>query len=166
VLGRNEPDPADNVYAITQAEQAAVDAGLDELVSQYPGYTREEIEAIVTEPNGTIKPANIEEARAALAAEAQGIVPGPIRPAGNMRHDFVDGTGQTWDVKSLWSKYPYDLEKFLDKTVENDLGLGENILFNTEHMTEEDIVELENALQNDPRFEGRYQFVPPRPIVD
>jgi len=46
------------------------------------------------------------------------------------------------------------------------MNLLENILFNTEHMTEEDIVELENALQNDPRFEGRYQFVPPRPMAD
>jgi len=35
-----------------------------------------------------------------------------------------------------------------------------------QHMTEEGIVELGNALQNDPRFERRYRLVQPRLAAD
>ena len=58
-------------------------------------------------------------------------------------------------IKVLFQKRRVSLSNSRDRAV------GENLLFNTEHMTEEDIVELENALQNDPRFEGGNRFVPP-----
>jgi len=158
----HETDPADLIVT-SQMSREDIEASLDQLVERYPEYTRGELEALVREPDGSsIRSNNFEEANAALAAEAQGIVSGPVRPSDNVRHDFEDAQGQKWDVKSPRSKYEFVVGNFVDKMYGNDIRRGENVLINTEHMTEVDIKSLEHALQSDARFENRYEFVPRR----
>ena len=149
--------PADN---LVYSEE--VDAMLDELAAEYPDYTRAELEQISRDPNGNrISESSVRETRTALEAERMGVVSGPIQPAEHTSHDFVDGDGQEWDVKAYDSR-DFNLQKALDRAATRDLPNGENLLIDTRNLSEEDIVALETALENDPRFADRYEFVPPR----
>lgn len=146
-------------------EEAEIQAGLDDLAAEYPGFTREEIEALATEPDGSIRIKNIGVARAALEAKRLGIIQGDLLPSNHMGNDFIeDGNPPTeWDIKGFPSKYgPHNFANKLDGIERNDLHSGENILFDTSEMTEGEIQALESELANRPKFEGRYKFVPPR----
>ena len=142
-----------------------IQQAVDELAEEYPDYTPDEIRELAQEPDGTVKESNFQETKAALEAERLGLVEGRIKPATDPSHDFrVGEPPQEWDVKGYRSgvKPEFDAEKGLDNVELNDLAPGENIVFDTSRMTEEDIVSLENELEKRPIFNDRYVFVPPR----
>ena len=117
--------------------------------------------ALAQEPDGTIRPKNIRELEGILKALELGVISGPLRPATHDSHDVVDGIYQEWDIKQLQSEYwPADINAELDKWERNDLP-HENILIDTTYMSEENIVELRNAIVARPEFADRYRFSPP-----
>ena len=140
-----------------------IQQAVDELAEEYPDYTPDEIRELAQEPNGTVKESNFQETKAALEAERLGLVEGPIKPSTHVGHDFrVGEPPQDWDVKGYDSDYPFNPAAALDKIEQGDLPNDENILFDTTKMTEEDIASLEEELENRPKFNDRYEFVPPR----
>lgn len=122
------------------------------------------------------------EAEVGLAAERQGLLEGPVRRAGmdysdpskpKDLGDFIDATGQRWDVKGFRDTYPptagpmagkpfppgfkkgFNLEN-VERSIRRELGEGEKVLldFAGLPMTEnkKSIMEL---LKNNTEWDGK-----------
>ena len=155
------PDDVIN-SGVVMNENQSIGAELDRLAQEYPEYSREEIRELGTEPDGSITSGNIVELEGILKARKLGVIDGPLSPSRHVSHDIVDGHGQEWDIKQLRSERgPIDFETELNKWKVRDLP-HENILIDTEFMTENDIVALEEALSARPEFNERFRFSPPR----
>ncbi|MYR07541.1 hypothetical protein GTV32_15070 [Gordonia sp. SID5947] len=117
----------------------------------------------------------IQEVSVGLAAERQGIIPGPIEraelgPAGEDRGDFVDANGDRWDVKSspdMRPSYadrpgepikPKSDEKFI-RSIDRELDKGENILMDTDGMSPERQAHLRELIDGKPEWNGRVRWV-------
>jgi hypothetical protein len=104
------------------------------------------------------------EREAALGLEARNAIPGPIErdpnPAGG---DFIDGTGQVWDVKTFNSNYSPRKGGFTpeaaEKSMLKDLNRGENIILDTRNLSNQHMHELRN-LVTQKGWEGRVEWWP------
>jgi len=93
------------------------------------------------------------EAKAALQAEDDGTLPGPVRRAigdGEQGADYVDGEGTQWDVK--------DARAGAD-VIQAKAGAGENILVDTSNVSPAQEDALRNSLQSLPEGSGQVKFV-------
>jgi hypothetical protein len=93
----------------------------------------------------------MQEARAAYGLEQSGDLPGPAKRDPTGGADFIDGTGQEWDVKGFNSGFPpsqggYDLATSMTK-IGNELNQGENVILDTSKLTEAATSELETAIE-------------------
>jgi predicted ribonuclease toxin of YeeF-YezG toxin-antitoxin module len=108
-----------------------------------------ELDELAKDPahNGKINKKSIEERDVGLALEEAGEVPKLQRdPTG--KAEFIDETGQKWDVKGFHSQYApkgYNLESALEN-IKNSILNGENVMLDTRKMFPEHIQELVDAL--------------------
>lgn len=115
--------------------------------------TPEEYEELARDPSegNKISPKTERERTAGLTLERQGDLPGPIvrDPTGNA--EFIDTTGQKWDVKSFNSNFPerkggFNLERDLGK-IEKEFNQGENVILDTTDLKPDDASALRNAIE-------------------
>lgn len=102
---------------------------------------------------GRITEGSMQEARVAKGLDESGRLPGLERdPSGAA--DFIDTTGQAWDVKGFNSAYSngYDLDSAMIK-IDDSLASNENVILDTTKMSQADIDELRGAV------EGRADWV-------
>jgi hypothetical protein len=93
-----------------------------------------------------VSPSSLREAEVAVSLEEGGQVQGPIQRDPSGAADFIDGNGTHWDVKGLNSHQPkanggFDLATDTAK-IDNELGLGENVMVDTAKMTPGDVAAL------------------------
>jgi hypothetical protein len=99
---------------------------------------------------GKITPKTMQEALAAYDLEQSGDLPAPVTRSEDPAADFLDGTGQEWDVKGFHSGFPpsqggYDLDTSMTK-IEAELNRGENVILDTSKLTEADSADLGAAV--------------------
>lgn len=102
---------------------------------------------------GRITEGSRQEARVAHGLDESGRLPGLERdPSGAA--DFIDTTGQAWDVKGFNSAYSngYDLDSAMIK-IDDSIASNENVILDTTKMSQADIDELRGAV------EGRADWV-------
>ena len=151
-----------------EATQEEVDETINGLLETYPQYNEQELLSLAEEASQerVITVTSLEELEAAIGAHAAGIVTGEIQPSSHEGHDFEtvdqDGNVTEWDVKSLNSERKYNLDRFIRKTITNDINAGEHIVFNTVNMSEADIQALEQAVIENENLNGKYVFYPER----
>lgn len=110
----------------------------------------------------TFKP---QEARAALQAEADGVIPGPVRRAfdneGRSRGaDYIDGDGNEWDVKDAKA----GADSIVAKAKPAGGKPGENVLVDASGLTPDEQAALEREVAAKlPPGSGKVRFVPQRP---
>jgi hypothetical protein len=124
----------------TVAEVEADAGRLDELASD-PAH------------GGKITPGSRQEARAALALEKAGRLPGPVIRDPSGAADFIDngGQGKKWDAKAFNSNFPpnqggYHLATSMVK-IGAELLTGENVILITENLSPEAVAELKAATE-------------------
>ncbi len=117
----------------------------------YHPRTKEEFDDLARDwgQNGRVYSKSIQERTVGLGIEERGDVPGPIRRDQTPASDFIDATGQPWDVKGFHSGYPpkkggFDLEVDAAK-IDRALQSGENIMLDTSKMSPADIAALRSA---------------------
>jgi hypothetical protein len=122
--------------------------------------------------SGTAKPSSVREAQVGLQLEADGQVPGPITRApfdanGEDQGEFIDSTGQRWDVKSspdLQPSYkaqagqpifnPQSAEVFTSM-INNELGTGENVMLDPDGMSPGRLAQLQQVVADHPEWQGK-----------
>ncbi|WP_434779518.1 hypothetical protein [Neisseria sp. Ec49-e6-T10] len=112
--------------------------------------TQQELDALATDPahgNKGVDKKGIAEREVGLALEAKGEVCGLIRDPSGLA-DFIDQTGQKWDVKGFRSQHSvekYSLEMALAH-IQKSIDQNEYVMLDTREMVEHDIQELTNEL--------------------
>ncbi|MBT9316645.1 DUF4157 domain-containing protein [Leptothoe spongobia TAU-MAC 1115] len=149
----------------------------------------ERLEELARDPdhNGNITPGSRREAEVALGLEEAGRLEGPVRrPQHGESGDFVDATGQEWDVKAPRSRerliehiqeqarqrgrpepnIPADRPMRGEFTVEGELEVirgelrtGEKVIIDTQNLTPQDTAALQQAVQ-DAGLNGDVIFYP------
>ena len=107
-------------------------------------------------------PGSLSEARAACAAENQGLYKKLVRSL-DSSYDFVDELGNKVDVKRVISKYidkNFSFEIFVEELTE-EIKAGEYILMDLSQASNLHILELKNVIQKImPNFEkSRVKFI-------
>ncbi len=130
------------------------------------GSRQQRLDELAKDPahGGKITPGTREEAEAALGLEEQGALRGPVRRSTNPGEDFVDGAGQSWDVKAFRSQVPgrrgaFNLADAVTK-IRQELRLGENVILDTRNMTSGDAGVLKQAIEELAEAGGRVLFWP------
>jgi hypothetical protein len=100
---------------------------------------------------GKISPGSVEEAAIGLAAESAGVVPGPITREATGQAEFVDGTGNFWDVKSPVSpwggaRWKFDAPHQVEK-VRHDISQDNSVLLNLTRLSDSDRTLLLDTLR-------------------
>ena len=125
-------------------------------IGDYKGNrTQEEYEDLAKDPahKNSLRPDDIKqgemERNIGLSLEKAGRLDKIVRdPTG--KAEFVDSSGQKWDIKSFNSNYPARKGGFtLNKAMENingELNAGENVIVDTTNMSVEHIDALQNAV--------------------
>jgi len=136
----------DTVFSNEDVEGVEETEGAEEKI---PGSrTQEEYDELAQDPahGGKLDPKGKREREVGLGLEESGEVKGPIvrDPSGDA--EFIDGDGQTWDVKGFNSNYPpnkggFDVDRDADK-VDSELESGENVMIDTEKLTPSDVEAL------------------------
>jgi hypothetical protein len=152
----------------------------DTTPSPDPQYTpgTPEYEARISElsqdpaKGGATTPASVREAQVGLQLEADGQVPGPITrapldAAGNDQGEFIDSTGQRWDVKSspdLQPSYrpdagqpirsPQSIDRFTSM-INSELAKGENVMLDPDGMTPGRLAQLQQVVADHPEWLGK-----------
>lgn len=136
-----------------------------------PEYERY-INELAADPakGGRIKPSSIREATVGVQAEADGDLPGPLTRApfdadGKDVGEFVDSTGQHWDVKSSpditpdYSKAAGQPVRKTDEVftgmVNKELGQGIKVLLDPHGMTATRLAHLRELVANNPSWQGK-----------
>ena len=138
-----------------------------------PEYERY-IEDLAKDPakGGRIKPASRREATVGAQAEADGDIPGPLTRApfddqGKDAGEFVDSTGQHWDVKSSpdvtpdYTKRPGmpirepQTDGDVTDMVNKELGQGINVLLDPHGMTPARLARMKELVASHPEWEGK-----------
>jgi hypothetical protein len=111
--------------------------------------TPKELEALASDPahGGKIDVKSIQERQVGLDLEARGDVPGPITRDPSGKAEFIDATGQKWDVKGFNSNFPpkkggFDLTRDANK-IDASLAQGENVMLDTSKMSPQNIQALQ-----------------------
>jgi hypothetical protein len=107
------------------------------------------LEELAKDPaiGGKITEGTREEARAARGLELRGDLRSPVIREPSGASDFIDGHGQTWDVKSYRSDYPngYDFDIAM-KQIGAELQTGENVILNTSKLSPVEAAELRSGV--------------------
>lgn len=121
---------------------------------------------------GVPKPQSVREAQVGLQMERDGQVPGPITrapldAAGKDQGEFIDSTGQRWDVKSspdLQPSYrpaagqpitnPQTTQEFI-KTINDELADGENVMLDPDGMSPTRLAQLQQVVADHPEWVGK-----------
>ncbi|WP_116248543.1 hypothetical protein [Nocardiopsis sp. FIRDI 009] len=124
------------------------------------------------------------EAEVGLAAERQGLVPGPIQraeidnsdPAFQQdQGDIVDASGQAWDIKGFRDTFPsgpragqpmppgmrggFDINR-IESEIRNELNNGESVLLDISGIsTPENLSALRELIENNPEWDGKVVIV-------
>ncbi|MBX6748538.1 MAG: WXG100 family type VII secretion target [Micromonosporaceae bacterium] len=134
---------------------------------------------------GVIKPKGLREAEVGLILEARGDLPGPITRApqtidphtgDTIDHgDFLDATGQAWDVKQPTDIFPptapnagqpmppglpgrYDGPGF-ERAVADQLAAGQNVILDTTYLSDAARADLRARVASHPEWDGRVIFL-------
>ena len=117
-------------------------------------------------------PATRQEAAVAVRAEAEGKIPGPLTRAplgegGLDEGDFIDSTGQHWEVKSSPDTIPsyrpmagapnpnvQSMDTFT-KMINKELALGNKVLIDPIAMSEGRLAQLREIVASNPAWKGR-----------
>ena len=152
----------------------------DTTPSPDPQYTpgTPEYEARISElskdpsQGGASNPKTVREAQVGLNLERDGQVPGPITrapfdAAGNDQDEFIDNTGQRWDVKSspdlqpsyqqdagLAIKSPQSIDRFTTM-VNKELAKGENVMLDPDGMSSGRLAQLQQVVADHPEWLGK-----------
>ncbi|WP_191094307.1 hypothetical protein [Nocardia colli] len=122
--------------------------------------------------SGAISPKSKREAAVGLAAEHDGLIPGPISrapkgPKGEDLGEFVDAVGDRWDVKSSPDTPPSyhpnpakarlkpQTDAQFTSMIEKDLAAGEKILIDPDGMSPARRAALEQLVANNPQWRGK-----------
>ncbi|WP_435111173.1 hypothetical protein [Nocardiopsis synnemataformans] len=124
------------------------------------------------------------EAEVGLAAERQGLVPGPIQRAEidnsdpafqRDQGDIIDGAGQSWDIKGFRDTFPagpragqpmppgmrggFDINR-IENEIRGELENGENVLLDiTGIALPENLRSLRELIKNNPEWDGKVIIV-------
>ena len=134
------------------AGEAAAEGGAEDEAAAQAEAEQQRLQELAKDPDhgGKITPGSMQEARAARGLEQSGDLPGPVERAPSGGADFIDGTGQEWDVKGFRSDFPpgrggYDFATSMEK-IGNELGQGENVILDRTNLTEAAVSELKAAI--------------------
>ena len=124
------------------------------------------------------------EAEVGLAAERQGLVPGPIQRAEidnsdpafqRDQGDIIDASGQPWDIKGFRDTFPsgpragqpmppgmrggFDINRIKNE-IQGELDNGENVLLDTSGISDPDnLKSLQDLVKNNLKWKGKVIFV-------
>ena len=100
---------------------------------------------------GKVSRKSIAEAEVGLGLEDAAAVKG-LRRDPSQAAEFIDDSGQAWDVKGFHSQVPpgakgaFTLEDAM-KSIKRELALGENVMVDTRNMTAKHVDELREAVR-------------------
>jgi len=121
---------------------------------------------------GAITRSSVREAQVGLQLEADGQVPGPITrapfdAAGKDQGEFIDSTGQRWDVKSspdlqpsyqedagLPIRNPQSIDRFTTM-INRELATGENVMLDPDGMSPGRLAQLQQVVADHPEWLGK-----------
>ena len=121
---------------------------------------------------GASSPKTVREAHVGLQLEGDGQVPGPITRApldavGDDQGEFIDSTGQRWDVKSspdlqpsyqqdagLPIRSPQSIARFTTM-INNELAKGENVMLDPDGMSPGRLTQLQQVVADHPEWLGK-----------
>ncbi len=114
----------------------------------------ERLPALATDPAHKGKPPlpkTLREAEVGLNLEQAGKFPGPIIRDPSGAAEFIDKSGQKWDVKTFHSGFPpkkggFLLERDVAK-IEAEIAKGENVILDTYKLSSEHIQQLQDEMQ-------------------
>ncbi len=90
------------------------------------------------------------EAKIGLYLEQQGLLPGPITREASGASEFIDATGQSWDVKAFRSHDPngerIPLAHMISK-IDEEIASGENLILDISLLDEADRVSIVSHLK-------------------
>jgi hypothetical protein len=119
------------------------------------GFARAQVALVTPRTRG--------EAEVGMGLEDAGKVQGLRRdPTG--AGEFIDAKGTTWDVKGFNSNFPAKKGGFevnaAMKSINREVGLGENVMVDTRSMSAAHVQELQNAVAADSSLAGKVLFWP------
>ncbi len=121
---------------------------------------------------GASRPLNVREAQVGLQLEGEGQVPGPLTrapldAAGKDQGEFIDSTGQRWDVKSspdFQPSYrpdagqairdPQSPDEFT-QMINRELTKGENVMLDPDGMSPGRLAQLQQVVADHPEWVGK-----------
>lgn len=97
---------------------------------------------------GKVDAKTLREAEVGLSLEERGAFAAPIRRDPTGSAEFIDATGQKWDVKAWNSRYAPRGYNTADAiaAVRREVAAGENVMVDTANMSAEHIRDLQAAL--------------------
>lgn len=116
------------------------------------------LEELAKDPShgGEISPKSLREAEVGLALEESGKLPGPIvrDPTAHQGAEFIDATGQKWDVKGPKSNVPspsgrgaFELNRIMGN-IDKEFSRGYNVIIDTANMSVQHIRDLRDAINS------------------
>ncbi|WP_260451025.1 hypothetical protein [Listeria booriae] len=140
----------DNIADMSKYADEVADAGKTANDANKINRSLTELEDLAKDPAhaGKITKKGIEEREVGLGLEKLGEVSNLKRdPTGGA--EFIDDTGQKWDVKGFYSKFApkgYNLKDALSN-IRKSITDGENVMLDTRKMSPEHVKELLNAIE-------------------
>lgn len=109
--------------------------------------------------NGKVTNGSPREAEVALGLEEAGaLTPPVVRPLGSGEGDFIDGDGQSWDVKGFQTrpgqKGDYDLGS-AEKSIGRQIIEGRSVILDTKLLSEADKASLVALVRSRPDWAGK-----------
>ncbi len=140
-----------------EAAKAAEGADAAKTAAKYGDkgqFTRDEwIKELAQDPahKGVLDAKGIREAEVGLSLEESGKIPKIAGRDPSGAAEFIDVTGQKWDVKAFNSKFPpkkggFQLERDLGR-VESEIGKGENVILDSANLTADHAAQLKAAIE-------------------
>lgn len=116
--------------------------------------------ALATDPatHQVLTHGSTREALVGLALERQGLLPGPIVRDPSGKAEFIDATGQKWDVKSFHSDKPrswggFDADVSCAK-ISREVRCGEKVILDTGCLAPVDVAQLRSSVHEAGLDEG------------
>jgi hypothetical protein len=113
---------------------------------------------------GRTSAASRAEAEAGLGLEEGGVLRGPIRRSANPGEEFIDGNGQSWDVKAFRSdvvrRGRFTVDTAMESIGKEIRQSGNNVILDTRNLTADDVAALKNALTQTPDLLAKVVFYP------
>lgn len=148
-LARRAARSVPPIYGSPEAQRLADDLGtalnrVDPLNTGH--FADDELRALAHDPahGGGITPGTWGEAEVGRGLEQRGLVRGLIRSP-NPGEEFLDASGQAWDVKAFGSGGRFDLDRALDNLYKT-FHSGENVMIDTRGLTFQQFRDLSQAI--------------------